>query len=280
MTEQITMYDTIVNSEFPPDAAAYAAYVDGGIGNQPNYGYITEAFPGAQHLSIALFPDDNADALDVEPGAAPPESAAAWYAVQRARGLARPCLYASADAMEEFAVPLIEATLIPRDAVRLWSAHYGAGEHICGPKTCGAMSIDADGTQWTNNALGLDLDQSLLLGDFFTIPSPPPPPLEDWTYGPPLDLTATDGHTTVRLTWEPPAAAPKPPARYHVYIYSGTECNRTTLVSSYPRGTDATTWEGGSLERGQQYTAHVVAAGVNGTRIRPYCYASVGFMTS
>ena len=49
------MFDTALNDQFPSGAAAYAAYVDGGIGNQPNYAYIVSAFPKAQHLSIALF---------------------------------------------------------------------------------------------------------------------------------------------------------------------------------------------------------------------------------
>jgi hypothetical protein len=31
------MFDTALNDQFPAGAAAYAAYVDGGIGNQPNY---------------------------------------------------------------------------------------------------------------------------------------------------------------------------------------------------------------------------------------------------
>jgi len=57
------MFDTAQNDQFPAGAAAYAGYVDGGIGNQPNYAFIASAFPKAQHLSIALFPGDNADAL-------------------------------------------------------------------------------------------------------------------------------------------------------------------------------------------------------------------------
>ena len=95
----ITMYDTILNDQFPPGAAAYAAYVDGSIGNQPNYAYIVAAFPKAQHLSVALFPTDNADALDVEPGASSPSDVPAWYAAQRKRGIQRPCVYASASTM-------------------------------------------------------------------------------------------------------------------------------------------------------------------------------------
>ena len=61
---------------------------------------------------------------------------------------------------------------IARARARLWTAHFGLGEHICGPHTCGALSIDADGTQWTSSARGLVLDQSLLLDNFFA-PAPP-----------------------------------------------------------------------------------------------------------
>ena len=56
------MYDTALNNQYPPGAAAYAAYVDGSIGDQPNYAYIVSKFPKAQHLSISLF-GNNADAL-------------------------------------------------------------------------------------------------------------------------------------------------------------------------------------------------------------------------
>ena len=66
------MFDTALNDQFPSGAAAYAAYVDGSLGNQPNYAYIVSAFPQAQHLSIALFAANNADALDVEAGASVP----------------------------------------------------------------------------------------------------------------------------------------------------------------------------------------------------------------
>lgn len=163
----LTMYDSAHNSEFPPGAQAYAAYVDGAIGDQPNYGYIVQAFPQAHHLSIALSGDHDGDCLDIEPGAADPSDVPGWYARQRARGVQRPCLYAGVITMEAHVVPVMAAARIPRDVVRLWSAHYGAGEHICGPSTCRLMSIPADGTQWTGQALGRDLDQSLLLPDFF-----------------------------------------------------------------------------------------------------------------
>jgi hypothetical protein len=164
----ITMYDTALNNQFPPGAQAYAAYVDGSVGDQPNYAYIVRTFPGAQHLSIALFAGDNADALDVEPGAAAPSDVPAWYARQKQRGIQRPCVYASASTMAGSILPVLRQAGISRPAVRLWSAHYGLGEHICGPASCGAVPVEVDGTQWTSSALGRVLDQSLLQADFFT----------------------------------------------------------------------------------------------------------------
>lgn len=164
------MYDTALNNQFPAGAAAYAAYVDGSVGNQPNYAYIVRAFPKAQHLSIALFASDNADALDVEPGASAPSDIPGWYARQVARGLQRPVIYASVSAMNDEILPVLRQAGIDRARARLWTAHYGLGEHICGPSSCGALIVNADGTQWTSSAMGLVLDQSLLVSDFFTTP--------------------------------------------------------------------------------------------------------------
>ncbi len=162
------MYDSILNNQFPAGAQAYAAYVDGHIGNQPNYSYIVKTFPKAHHLSIALFASDNADALDVEPGAASPSEVPAWYARQRQRGIQRPCVYASASTMADSILPMLGQAKISRSATRLWSAHYGLGEHICGPNSCRAVPVEVDGTQWTTSALGRTLDQSLLQPNFFT----------------------------------------------------------------------------------------------------------------
>lgn len=162
------MWDTAQNNQFPAGGQAYAAYVDGSVADQPNYAYIVATFPKAFHLSIALFGGDDADTLDVEPGAASPSDVPSWYDRQKRRGIARPCVYANVSEMAGSILPVLSNANIPRDEVRLWSAHYGLGEHICGPASCRAISIDMDGTQWTNTALGLNLDQSLLLDNFFS----------------------------------------------------------------------------------------------------------------
>jgi peptidoglycan hydrolase-like protein with peptidoglycan-binding domain len=173
MGTELTMFDTAFNDQYPPGAAAYAGYVDGGVGNQPNHAWIVSAFPQAHHLSIALFADRDADALDVESGAARPSDIPGWYARQRRRGIARPCIYANTSTMQASVIPVIQAVPVIRTAIRLWTAHYD-GEHICGPRSCRQLSIDADGTQWTDGAMGLTLDQSLLLENFFgTLPPVP-----------------------------------------------------------------------------------------------------------
>lgn len=100
-----------------------------------------------------------------------------------------------------------------------------------------------------------------------------------WTYGPPQDLKAIGGHTSVRLTWEPPVGSPQPPSRYQVYIYEGTTADVHTIVHSYPRTVTAREFTGGSLEEGKIYTAHVLAEGPNGTHVAPDTYASVTFKT-
>lgn len=168
----IVMWDTALNDQFPPGGGAYAGYVDGGVGDQPNYPHVVSAFPSAHHLSIALFAGHDADALDVEPGAAGVADIAAWAVRQKARGIGRPVIYASVSVMEAEIVPVVEMLPGARAGVRLWTAHYGLGEHICGPKSCGQLSIDADGTQWCSDALGRVLDQSLLRADFFGTPAP------------------------------------------------------------------------------------------------------------
>lgn len=162
----ITMFDTAFNNQFPSGGEAYAGYVDGHVGSQPNYAWIVATFPNAYHLSISIFGND-ADCLDIEPGAATPAMAASWYQRQVARGIARPCFYASASTMAADILPVITAAGFPRASIRLWSAHYGDGEHICGPSSCGLVPIDMDGTQWTSAAMGRNLDQSRLHGDFF-----------------------------------------------------------------------------------------------------------------
>jgi hypothetical protein len=168
----LTMFDSAFNNQFPPDAEAVAGYVDGHVGDQPNAAWLKTHFPHAHVLTIANSATRDADCLDIEQGDATPAQAVAWYERQRGKGAARPCLYASVSVMQADVVPVLLAAKISRSSVRLWSAHYTGAAHICGPASCKEMSIEADGTQWTSNALGRDLDESVLAADFFGSPVP------------------------------------------------------------------------------------------------------------
>jgi|SRR5882724_9636715 len=175
----ITMFDSIDISTLPEGNYAYAGYVDGRWATYPK---LKAKFPHANLLSIAVFAHDDADCLDVELGDATPAQAPAW--VKRQKG-ARPCLYASVSAMNSV-VAILDRAGIARGSVRLWSAHYGNGEHICGPDTCKLMSAHADGTQWTSHARGISLDQSLLRDDFFG-----------------KETTDSTGGTVIPVTYQP-----------------------------------------------------------------------------
>jgi hypothetical protein len=176
VTATLRMADTAWNSQFPTGFDAYAAYVDGGVGDQPNYAYIVREFPHADHLSIAVHAKDNAECIDIEQFAAVPEDFPGWCERQRKRGVARPAAYGSVSLMTARVLPVLRAAKIARSSVRLWTAHYaGIGPHICAPSTCGQLPVTADGTQWTDRDGSLTADQSLLLADFFG-PAPTPKP--------------------------------------------------------------------------------------------------------
>lgn len=100
-------------------------------------------------------------------------------------------------------------------------------------------------------------------------------------YGAPLDLVAVGGDHSVKLTWKPPGTPGLPdPSEYIVFVYRGP-ATRSSLVKTYPRTEpSALTEQVGSLDPNTNYTAHVVAAGKDGTDVRPYTYASVTFTTA
>lgn len=159
-----TMYDSVTITEIPAGARAVAGYVGG---NWPTFRGLVTAFPRARRLSIAIAASEDAHCLDIEPGDATVNEAVAWVRRQLSRGVKRPCVYASASQIDGL-VAALEAAGLHRSQVRIWSAHYGRGRHLCGPATCGEVrSISADATQYDNRALGRNLDVSVLRRDFF-----------------------------------------------------------------------------------------------------------------
>lgn len=159
-----TMYDSVTVSEIPSGARAVAGYVGG---RWPTFAGLVKGWPKARRLSIAIAASEDAHCLDIEPGDATVGEAAAWVRRQLSKGVKRPCVYASASQIDGL-VAALEAFGLHRSQVRIWSAHYGRGRHLCGPATCGEVrSTSADATQYDDRALGRNLDVSVLRRDFF-----------------------------------------------------------------------------------------------------------------
>lgn len=171
------MYDSITLGEIPPHAQAVAGYVGG---RWPTFSELVKDWPHAEHLSIAIGLDEDADALDIEQGDVDPtdlEGVEIWVDKQLRRGVWKPVLYSSQANMGAI-IRHLESKGIRRNRFRVWSAHYGFA-HICSPHTCRLpdgqpCDFTADGTQWTSSALSRNLDESLLHDDFFHAPAPPP----------------------------------------------------------------------------------------------------------
>ena len=166
----ITLFDDILAAVLPAGSSyAYAGYVNG---MWPTFDVLKARFPHARLLDISVWSSADATALDIENGDAAIGDAPAWYERQVARGVYRPVLYIQASSMKALEQEMASVH-IARASYRLWSAHYGLRAHLCSPAACGYGLSQADGTQWTQTALGRSLDQSILLPGFFD-PRPPP----------------------------------------------------------------------------------------------------------
>jgi hypothetical protein len=158
------MYDSVTVSEIPVNAKAVAGYVGG---RWPTFHTLVHTHPRAKRLSIAVASTYDAECLDIEQGDAEPADAPIWVHRQHQRGVKRPVVYASASQMDAV-LRALAMHGIKRKRVRVWTAHYGSGKHRCGPETCGLLtSTKADATQWRNDALGRNLDESVLSRRFF-----------------------------------------------------------------------------------------------------------------
>ena len=169
----LLLFDDVDPSLLPAGYDAYAGYVDG---RYNDFNAIRARFPRAQVLSIdVLATNTSANCLDVEPGDATNASAVGWVKAKIAAKAKLIVLYTSASNVDAL-VDVLARAGIPRAAYKLWSAHYGDGEHVCGPSTCKLTKWACDGTQFTSRALGKSLDESVLNGDFFgPVPAPKPP---------------------------------------------------------------------------------------------------------
>lgn len=150
----VVMFDSVDLNTIPASARAVAGYVGG---HWPTFQGLVSRFPGAHHLSIAVNSSEDAECLDIENGDATPVEAPVWFRRQKARSVKRPCFYASLSIMSQVREALSHAG-IQRGEYRLWVAHYTFVAHL---------EPGYDACQWTDRALGRNLDQSLCSPTFF-----------------------------------------------------------------------------------------------------------------
>lgn len=173
MASTLLMFDDTNPALLPAGYDAYAGYING---NWPDFRAIVAKFPKANVLSIDVNgTNTSADALDIEPGDASNLVAVGWVRAKMSARAKLIVLYTSVSNVSALAAELSSAG-ITRASYKLWSAHYGAGAHICGPATCKLCDYACDGTQFSSTAFGQSLDESLIESDFFSAVSPAPSP--------------------------------------------------------------------------------------------------------
>lgn len=161
--QPITMYDSVNVGQIPADAAAVAGYVNG---HWPTFSTLVRTHPNAKRVSIAVSVFADAQVLDVERGDATPDEAPGWVKLQKQRGEKRPGVYAAVSEAQTVIDELARHG-IKRDQYRLWTAHYTDVPHLCTPKCGNGFRDRADATQYTDKALGRNLDASLCSPGFF-----------------------------------------------------------------------------------------------------------------
>jgi len=197
----LAMPDSVTVADLPPGYDAYLGYADG---KWPTGAALRTRFPQARLVILTVTGATlDADGCDVETGDLSAADGRAWVQKKIAAHGTRPVIYASVAPMAASVLPALERNGIPRSSVRLLTAHYGAGAHICGPATCGQLDVAADGTQWTctyPGVSGAHVDMSVLDELFFGDPLNQTGTVHSDTTGGNAKVTSTDGGNTWRYT--------------------------------------------------------------------------------
>jgi hypothetical protein len=157
----MAMFDSVDLSQIPADAPAVLGYAGG---QWPTFSKLRLQWPKAHAISTAISASEYAECLDIEPGDAQPYQAPSWIRADERAGYTKPCLYSSWYEFTRQVIPILLAAHISRDEVWEIDADYTNVPHI---------DAGFDGTQWTDRALGRNLDESLVTRAFLSAATPP-----------------------------------------------------------------------------------------------------------
>lgn len=166
--QTIDQFDSVSIGQIPSNSQAVAGYLNG---SWPTFGSLVAAHPSALRLPITVHSAPVAGypvvCEDSEPGNPPASTTGPWAKAEIALGV-KPCVYSMLSWMPAIKASL-RAWLGPnwRAMVLLWDANWTFVAHI---------DPGYDGTQFTDKARGLNLDESLMSTAFYVIPKPAPAP--------------------------------------------------------------------------------------------------------
>lgn len=196
------MFDTITLSSMP-SASAVRAAAGYTAGHWPTYLPLVHAFPHAKVISIAVGAGFHAMCLDIEPGDAVPSQAPGWYRAVKADGgipkvAGKPCLYSSLSEFLTQVIPTMNSAGISRSSYWGWDADYTFIPHI---------DLGFDATQWTDHALGRNLDQSMATYAFLGLSLPTPAPSKPVCFGAHAQKSKTCSQVQAQVSGDGKAAA-------------------------------------------------------------------------
>jgi hypothetical protein len=142
-----TMFDT--TSDPRPtfsglNVEAVAAY---GNGRFANYAAAKQQFPHAHLLEVDVSGQGIGNAGDFEAGDMEFSHAGSWAKGRLAAGVARPVIYFAVSNWRPV-MQSLEAAGVPRQRVRVWTAHYNGRPHLCSAACGFGVTGTADATQW------------------------------------------------------------------------------------------------------------------------------------
>jgi hypothetical protein len=272
--------DDIYVDDLQPGQGFYGGYWNGTFANLTALrAWIKVNAPKASLLTVTPNGENGAMCGDWEPGCIWPITTAnvGAFLKNADHGGGKPWIYTSAGNATTMVKTYRAVGFADADVI-MWTAHYTGVAHFCGPKTCGYGLRQADATQYNDGTRDYDIAQK------YCFPSPPAPPVPaDWSYPAPKAVSSVGGSTSFRITWLPNLAGHPVPDHYVLWVYRGS-ATAANLVAEYgPKNNipgSVTTFEGGGLETGVKYVAHLAASGPGTTRLAANTFAAFTFTTA